>query len=85
MSKIISLKPGDRLRIGDEITVSLLDIRRAADPDQCQAKLGIDRPIDINVHRAEADTPKGPGRIVTEDWRERLERAMGRKATETHK
>ena len=44
---ILTRKPGETIRIGDAITVTLLEIKGR------QIKIGIDAPVDIAVHRGE--------------------------------
>lgn len=44
---VITRKLGERITIGDDIVVTLLEIRGS------QARLGIDAPRDISIHRQE--------------------------------
>ncbi|MGD2149025.1 MAG: carbon storage regulator CsrA [Desulfobacterales bacterium] len=44
---ILTRKLGEKINIGDDITVTLLEIKGA------QAKLGIQAPISIGIHRHE--------------------------------
>ena len=44
---ILTRKLGEKINIGDDITVTLLEIKGA------QAKLGIDAPKSIGIHRNE--------------------------------
>lgn len=44
---LLSRKPGESIRIGDNVEVRVLEIRHG------QVKLGIDGPRDVAVHRLE--------------------------------
>ncbi len=44
---ILARKPGEKIAIGDDITVTLLDIKGG------QVRLGIEAPKDVGVHRSE--------------------------------
>lgn len=44
---ILTRRPGERIMIGDNISVTVLSIKG------CQARLGIEAPKDVKVHREE--------------------------------
>jgi len=44
---VLSRKPGERVRIGDNIVITIIEIRGD------KVRLGVDAPTDIAVHRQE--------------------------------
>lgn len=44
---VLTRNAGETLRLGDEVTISILDTK------DNQIKIGIDAPKDVNVHREE--------------------------------
>lgn len=48
---ILGRRIGERIKIGDEVTITVLDVQQHHYGDQVQ--LGIDAPKDIPVHREE--------------------------------
>lgn len=44
---ILTRRPGERIRIGDDVTVTILGV------DHNKVRIGIDAPISISVHRQE--------------------------------
>jgi carbon storage regulator len=67
---VLSRKPGETIRIGDGITVHVVEIRGK------QVRLGIEAPAEIAVHRMEIRERTSARNVQTVAWARRQNKAV---------